>query len=112
MFNLATRYLANLFMPFEWAVVAAFPVGLTVAFAMNKRLVFKTATQPIRFQYARFLLVNLLGLVQVWSVSVTLLRFVFLPLGMSWHPDLIAHFFGLATLTVTSYWAHRVYSFK
>jgi putative flippase GtrA len=111
-FNLAARHALSAVVPFEAAVAMAYVVGVAVAFAMNRWLVFRDARGSLARQGARFAAVNLVGLAQVWLVSVALLRWVFPALSMQWHAEWVAHFLGLATLTVTSFVAHKRYSFR
>ena len=110
--NVASRVLFSLVMSFDLAVVCAFLCGLTTGFALNRRYVFQAAgAGTIAEQGARFALVNLLALVQVWGISVGLARFVFPWLDFSWHAETIAHAIGVVSPVVTSYFAHKHFSF-
>ena len=110
--NIGVRALLGRYMPFEWAVALAFPVALTFAFAANRRWVFRQEVADWRVAYWRFFLVNLAALAQVWLISVGLYRLLFPTVGFTWHAELIAHTVGVLSPVVTSYYAHKHYSFK
>lgn len=109
--NFLARILIDLVTTYEAAIVLAFPVALTTAFLLNRSFVFDAREREWKGQYWRFLLVNLVALVQVFVVSVGLARFVFPAIGFAWHAEAIAHAIGLASPILTSYWAHKRYSF-
>ena len=110
--NIGARALFDLYMPFELAVALAYGIGLSVAFMGNRAWVFTGVTLDWRVSYWRFFLVNLVALAQVWLVSVGLYRFFFPVIGFTWHAELVAHIIGVASPMVTSYYAHKHYSFK
>jgi putative flippase GtrA len=110
--NIAVRALLGLYITFEWAVALAFPVALSFAFAANRRWVFTQRTADWRVAYWRFFLVNLAALAQVWLISVGLYRLLFPLVGFTWHDELVAHTVGVLSPVVTSYYAHKHYSFK
>jgi putative flippase GtrA len=99
-------------MRFEAAVALAFPFGVITAYILAKAFVFETSSIPVRAQLTRFTAVNLVALVMVWIVSVGLARVVFPTLGLSWHPDDLAHLIGVASPAAFAYILHRQYSFQ
>ncbi len=109
--NAGSRALFNLAVPFEVAVLLAFPVGLTTAFLLNRAFVFERGLGDVRRQYAKYAVVNLLALVLVWTVSVALYRGVFPAIGFDWHADLFAHLAGLASPMVLTFLASRHFVF-
>jgi putative flippase GtrA len=109
--NVLSRALFNLVMPYEAAIVAAFPMALTTAFVLNRVYVFAGTSGSIFGQYLRFLAVNLLALAQVWIVSVALARAIFPWLGFVWHAETVAHMIGVLSPVVTSYVGHQRFTF-
>jgi putative flippase GtrA len=109
--NIAVRLLFNLVVPFEVAVVLAFPVALTTAFLLNRRFVFTDGSGRAVHQYAKFWLVNLIALVQVLAVSLFLARALFPWLGFTWHAETVAHVIGVLSPVFTSFVLHRSYTF-
>jgi len=109
--NWVARILINLVTDFEVAIVVAYAIAMTTAFLLNRRFVFEPSALAWQVQYRRFFLVNVVALAQVFIVSVALAGFVLPAIGLTWHAAEIAHAFGLASPVLTSYWAHRHYSF-
>ena len=60
----------------------------------------------------RFVLINLLALVQVWLISVGLANWIFPMVGLVWQAELIAHIVGVLSPVVTSYFGHRYFTFR
>lgn len=110
--NLVSRYAISLVAVFELAVVLAYIVGMTTAFVLARRFVFQPSGRTWVEEYARFAAVNVLAFVQVWIVSVGLLRLIFPGIGFHWHAEEVAHLIGVASPIVTSYYAHKHFSFK
>jgi len=110
--NLASRYLLNLYMDFEIAVALAYLVGMLTAYVLARLFVFSASGRGVRSELARFAIVNAVALVQVWVISVGLANLVFPAIGFTWHANDIAHFIGVISPVVTSYFGHRHYSFR
>jgi putative flippase GtrA len=108
--NVLVRLLMSSVMPFEAAIVVAFVVALAVAFGLNRWLVFRTTGRAGQ-QFQRFLVVNLLALGQVWLISVALARWGLPAMHFTWHAETVAHVIGVASPVVTSYFAHKHFSF-
>lgn len=109
--NIVARILFSLVIPYEIAIVLAFPIALTVAFLLNRAYVFRTGGNRAA-QFGRFTIVNLAALAQVWLVSVSLARFVFPAFGGVWHGDILAHTIGVISPIATSYFAHKRFTFR
>lgn len=109
--NVISRWLFNLVMPFEVAVVIAYLVGMTTAYVLSKLFVFANSGRSVSDEFFRFAIVNAVALVQVWVVSVGLARYLFPAVGFTWHADDIAHMIGVVIPAVTSYLGHRHFSF-
>ncbi len=110
--NIGTRILFNRFMVYELALVAAYVCGMLTAFVINRIMVFTDARgADAAGQGVRFALVNLVAAAQVWLVSVGLAQLVFPAIGMAWNPELVAHVIGVASPVVSSYFAHKHFSF-
>jgi putative flippase GtrA len=110
--NLGSRYVLNMFMSFEAAVAVAFLFGVSTAYVLNKLFVFSGSGWAISTEFRRFVTVNLVALALVWAISVGLAVVVFPAIGFRWQSDLIAHFIGVISPTVLSYFAHRDYTFR
>jgi putative flippase GtrA len=109
--NIVSRVLLSEIVSFSSAVVLAFPVALTFAFLMSRRFVFDGAEGSALNQYFRFFLVNLAALGQVWLISVGLAEWLLPAIGWTHHPELVAHTIAVGSPVVTSYYAHKVFTF-
>lgn len=109
--NIASRYVLNMLIPFEYAVVIAYVIGMTTAYVLARRFVFDASGRSVRSEFWRFTVVNMFALVLVWCISVGLARSIFPAIGFTWHADDIAHVIGVLTPAITSYIGHRAYTF-
>lgn len=110
--NLGSRFLFSLWVPFEAAVVLAFGVGLVSGFVLMRLFVFDAAERPALPQAGRYLVVNMAALAQTIVVSVVLARWALPAMGILDHAEAIGHFAGVLVPVVTSYFAHRIYTFR
>ena len=109
--NIGVRILVDQYVSYDVAIVIAFFVGLTFAFSLNRTYVFRPGRGSISKQYSRFLLINLLGLAQVWVISVAFARWLFPAAGFDWHVETIAHAIGVFSPVATSFFLHKHFSF-
>jgi putative flippase GtrA len=109
--NILSRIAINTVVSYEVAIVLAYLAGMTTAYVLNKFFVFLSADRQISAEYARFALVNLIAIVQVWCVSIALARWLFPVIGFTWHAETVAHIIGVASPAYTSYLGHRYFSF-
>jgi putative flippase GtrA len=109
--NILSRWLLSSFLRFEIAVVIAYMIGMVTAFVLTRHFVFERSGRHVRSEVMRFVLVNLVALVQVWIVSVGLAEWVFPWIGLVWQKDLIAHTIGVLSPIATSYVGHKKFTF-
>jgi putative flippase GtrA len=110
--NFGSRFLFSQWVRYEWAIVLAFLVGLTLGFSLMRGYVFSASGKPIVPQLVMYLTVNLLALLQTMLVSVALDRWVLRSLGSVSVAQALAHLVGVLVPMVTSYFAHRSATFK
>ncbi|MDQ7250925.1 GtrA family protein [Dongia sedimenti] len=109
--NVLARIALSRAMSYELAVVGAYLIGMTTAFALSKAFVFSASGRSTAVEYVRFGLVNVLAIVQVYAVSVLLVRAVFPWVGFDWHPETTAHIVGVVVPVFTSYLGHKHFTF-
>lgn len=109
--NIIARVLLSNIFSYGWAVTVAYLVGMATAFSLNKLIVFDHSGKSVYREIFWFSVVNLLGIIQVWSVSVGLAEYLFPRWNFHWHPELVAHALGVAPLAITSYLGHKLLSF-
>lgn len=110
--NVISRVVFSLFLPYAAAIVAAFIVGLSIAFVLNRQFVFVDGQGSAAQQFVRFTVVNLFGLVQTLIISLLLAELLLPAIGWSWHPYEIAHAVGVIVPVVTSFFGHKHFSFR
>ena len=108
--NIVARAAFSLVAPFSVAITLAFFIALTLAFTLNRIYVFGNLGNRAH-QFWRFLVVNLAALVQTWGVSMLLVRYILPGIGEGWQPELVAHTIGVLSPVVTSYVAHKHFTF-
>jgi putative flippase GtrA len=109
--NILSRIAINTVVSYEVAIILAYLLGMTTAYVLTKFFVFLSPDRKITAEYARFALVNVVAIVQVWCVSVGLARLLFPAIGFTWHADTVAHIIGVASPVYTSYLGHKHFSF-
>jgi len=110
--NIVSRVVFSNFVRFETAVVLAFPVALTFGFLLSRQFVFEKSERQTGRQYVRFTVVNLVTLLQVWLITIGLNDWVFPFIGWTYHAELLAHTIGVGSPVLSSYYAHKYYTFK
>ena len=110
--NWASRFLFSLWMPFEYAVVAAFFVGLSSGYILMRLYVFETKQASAVLQVSKYVAVNMLALVQTLLISVLLLHWVLPGMGIIDYADATAHLVGVLVPVVTSYFGHKLITFR
>ena len=110
--NWLSRILFSFYMPLEIAIVVAYLVGMTVAYTLSRIFVFEKSGRSVSDEYIRFALVNVVALVQVWLVTMGMVRYLLPAIGWDWYPDEIAHAAGVASPIITSYVGHRYFTFS
>jgi len=99
-------------MHYEWAIIFAFMVGLTVGFLLMRGYVFNARDKPLGRQVAIYAAVNFLALLQTLLVSIELVRWVLPLVATVPRAEALAHFAGVLVPIVTSYFGHRMVTFK
>ncbi len=110
--NIGSRIPLGWVMPYSASIVVAYLIGMSTAFILARRFVFRPQPGNIRIEFLRFAGVNVLGLSQVLAISLLLKAIVFPRLGFTWHAQTVAHIIGVASPAFTSYYAHRFFSFR
>ena len=110
--NYASRFLFSLWTSFPAAIVLAYVVGMAVAFVLMRQYVFSARGKALGPQVVKFLAVNALAVLQTLVVSLVLVRWVLPPMGVLTHAEAVAHLVGVAVPIVSSYFGHRMATFR
>lgn len=109
--NFAGRLAAQPFLGFQGAVVAAFFVGLTVAYVLNRAFVFPASGKPVRQEVTWFFVFNLIAFPIILGGSVVLRDHLFgrvLPQSLA---EAAAHGCAILIPVVFNFAAHRLVTF-
>lgn len=110
--NYGSRFVFGLWLSYGVSIVLAYLVGMTVAFILMRQHVFKAGEGALASQLSKFVLVNMLAVVQTLLISLLLARWVLPGLGVAAHAEAIAHLVGVLVPVVTSYVGHRMLTFR
>ncbi len=109
--NLGARILFSRQLPYEVAIVLSHACGMVTAYVLTRLFVFARSGRSTASELGRFALVNVVSATQTWLVAVGLVRIAFPAIGFETQPELVAHVVALGLASVTSFYAHRLYSF-
>lgn len=110
--NFISRIGFSEFFSYRVSIILAYLVGMVVAFTLFKRFVFAKSDKHYIEEVKGFVIVNILGILQVWIISVSLAEYLFPYLNYQFHEKEIAHFIGLAIPAISSYFGHKYFSFS
>ncbi|MGJ0486938.1 MAG: GtrA family protein [Methylomicrobium sp.] len=110
--NWGSRFIFSIWLPFELAVVAAFFVGLLSGFLLMRWFVFNGKGQTLIPQAGKYLLVNILALIQTLLISTLFARLLLPEIGLVKNIEALAHLVGVLAPVITSYIGHKRWSFR
>lgn len=110
--NWSSRFLFSEWMPFEYAVVAAYFVGLTTGFILMRNFAFSAKQGAVFRQISYFIFINLLGLAQTLLISIALLIWTAPLIQDIKNREAFAHLGGVLFPVITSYFGHKFFTFK
>jgi putative flippase GtrA len=111
--NWLSRFCLEKYMSFGCAVLVGYLVGMFAAFLLFRLFVFPRSSYRVTTQVKYFAAVNLVGIVQVWIVSITLVYVVFPTIGFAGSlVEPVGHGLAIAVPTISSYFGHRYLTFK
>ena len=105
------RVVLSLWLPFAWAVVTAYAVGMAVAFVLNSLFVFKRSDKARHKQARDFVIVNLSFFPVVWLASM-LLNGLLQRLGMVSYTEELAHAAAVAIPMVATFLIYKFFAFR
>lgn len=110
--NYGSRFAFSVWFSYPVAILLAYLVGMAVAFALMRQYVFDGRGKAMGPQIVRFIGVNVLAVLQTLVVSLLLARWLLPAMGIVEQAEAIAHAVGVAVPAVTSYFGHRVATFR
>ena len=110
--NFVSRIVLANWLDYTSSIVIAYIIGMATAFALNRLFVFQDAANAVHHQIFWFTVVNLAAVIQTLLVSLLLAKIIFPKIGMSFHPEMIAHAAGVIFPIGTSFIGHKRFSFR
>lgn len=110
--NMGARVVFSVFFEYGLAVVLAYLVGMLVAFLLMRGHVFDARSGPLAPQVTKFVVVNMLAVLQTLVISLLLARWLLPSMGIVTYADALAHIVGVLVPAVTSYFGHRLLTFR
>lgn len=110
--NFGSRFVFSLFLDYGFAVFFAYLVGMLVAFLLMRGHVFGARSGPLASQLMRFVGVNVVALLQTLVISLLLARWLLPSFGIVEHAEALAHLVGVLVPVVTSYFGHKLFTFR
>jgi putative flippase GtrA len=109
--NWLARLLLSVWMPFSWAVVGAYLVGMTVAFLLNSIFIFPNSEKAKHAQVRDFVLVNLSVIPFVWLISIHVNNWL-KTVGMRSYSEELAHAIAISLPALATFLIYKFFAFK
>lgn len=110
--NFFSRMVFNHWTNYTEAIILAYVCGMIIAFVLNRLFVFRQAVNRLHHQVLWFSIVNLFALAQTILVSLLLAEIVLPYMGITWHPESVAHAVGVLVPVATSFLGHKHLTFR
>jgi putative flippase GtrA len=109
--NVASRVVYSMVVPLPSAIVLAYLTGMVVAFMLNRWFVFHDARDEIGKRAWRFVVVNLLAILQTLVVTLVM-AWLLRRTGFTFAADMVAHVIGVSVPVFVSYVMHKRWTFS
>ena len=110
--NFGSRFIFSSFFSYSIAVLAAYLVGMFVAFILMRGHVFNVNQGNLKTQVAKFVGVNVLAVLQTLAISLFIARWAMPSVGITEHAEALGHLVGVIIPVVTSYFGHKYITFR
>lgn len=110
--NYGSRFLFNTYFSYSLSVFLAYLVGMLVAFLLMRGHVFDAKKGPLGSQVAKFIGVNVLAVLQTLLISLLLAKWLAPSIRSVEDAEAIAHLVGVLVPVVTSYFGHKLLTFR
>ena len=110
--NIISRVIFSYFFSYEISIVFSFIVGLFFGYLLMRNYVFSFRRNFFSTQIIRFFIINIIALLQTFLITIFfkyLLDFFLENMDIK---ELIAHIIGVSFPALTSYFAHKYFTFK
>lgn len=105
------RLFLSIWLPFSWAVIIAYAVGIIVAFLLNSFFVFPKSEKARHTQARDFILVNLSFFPLVWLVSVQVNDWL-KTIGIMKHSEEMSHAIAISLPMLATFLIYKFFAFR
>ena len=110
--NILSRFVFSFYLNYYTSIIFAYVIGMVAAFLLMRRFVFSLSKKPLRYQFMKFVVVNMFNLTLTLIVSAILFNLLSsLVLNYEFR-ELISHSVGVLVPIIISFLAHKYYSFN
>lgn len=109
--NFCSRIVINQWLDFNISVVLAYCIGMFIAYTLSRIFVFTERKTSVLSSSFKFVLVNVIAVIQTYFISVYLNMFLQAHIDWSYTEE-IAHAVGIVVPVITSFIGHKYFSFK
>lgn len=110
--NFGSRFVFSIFFEYGVAIFFAYLVGMLVAFLLMRGRVFDARNGSLVPQVSKFVVVNVLALLQTLVISFFLTPCMEPLFDTVYQAEALAHFVGVLVPVVTSYFGHKFFTFR
>jgi putative flippase GtrA len=110
--NWLVRFPLSMVLPFSWAILVAYAIGMSAGFTLYRAFVFPGSDRAIAPQIAIFLIVNFVGAIIVWSVAIGLVDTVFPAIGYDFMPLATGHGIAIGVGAAANFIGHKFITFR
>lgn len=111
--NYGSRFFFSRFFDYEFSIIFAYFIGMLVAFLLMRGHVFDAKQHALLPQVVKFAGVNMLAVIQTLLISLALARWVLPIVGViNDDAEALAHLVGVLVPVVTSYFGHKLLTFR
>ena len=110
--NFCSRIFLGEYVSYITSIVVAYLFGMITAYTLCRLFVFTPVYNSTAKQMLYFTLVNGVAVIQTIIISLVLTNYFLLGVHNLHERETIAHFFGVCAPILTSYFGHKLFSFK
>ena len=107
-----SRFVFNWFVDYGWAIVLAYGLSMSVAYALNRIYVFPRSRRSYRFEVTAFFLVNIAAFPFVWVIAYVLGEWVLVRYLPAEPSRAVAHGFAVTTPVFVNFALHKLVTFR
>lgn len=109
--NWLSRIAFSFWVPFSWAIVFAYIVGMATAFTLNRVFIFKNSEKTAIDQAKGFIFMNLLSFPIVWFSAIKI-NGGLIAFGFHSYTEAIAHAIAVTLPTITTFLFYKICAFR